>query len=300
MQQVAAEGNGLYFSVADYERLKIEFEEKDTSDKDQYALTVSNRYHFITRDLKSYYPSIKEFNGVTEKSVSQVLVTTEGKMPVVTVWRFGLGRVVAFTVDNGLSWAPNAYYSNNGELVSAMTNWAIGDLEKRKRVNIQTADIAVGDKADITIKSDKAADLIVQNAAGKKWSILLKQTDVNLFVGSFSPDAPGFYMIKAASSLGEDTDALAVNSPEEFRSMGVDADELNSLSKATGGRTYNTTQMTQLISDLLEYTRKTAYKDTVEKTPLQVYFMIAALGLFFVDVVSRRMLDIIRLRRKGE
>jgi hypothetical protein len=221
-------------------------------------------------------------------------------MPVLTVWRFGLGRVVAFTVDNGLQWAPNAYYSNNGELISATTNWAIGDLEKRKRVNIQTSDVDFGDKATITIKSDKVADLAIQDARGTRGSVLLKQTDVNMFVGSFSPDAPGFYMIKAVSSLGEDTDAFAVNIPTEYRALGVNAAELNSLTKATGGRTYNTSQMNELEADLLDYTKETAYKETIEKTPLQVYLMAAALGLFFIDVISRRVLDIIRLRHKGE
>jgi hypothetical protein len=300
MQKIAEVGKGIYFKPEDYERLKIEFEDKDNTKKDQYKLTVANKYHFITRDLKSYYPSITEFNGVTEKSVAQVLITTEDKMPIVTVWRFGLGRVVAFTVDNGLQWAPNAYYSNNGELISATTNWAIGDLEKRKRVNIQTSDVDLGDKATITIKSDKAADLVIQDARGTTGSVLLKQTDVNMFVGSFSADAPGFYMIKAVSSLGEDTDALAVNIPTEYRALGVNTAELNSLAKATGGRTYDTSQMTELEADLLDYTKETAYKETIEKTPLQVYLMVAALGLFFIDVVSRRVLDIIRLRRKGE
>jgi len=300
MQKIAEVGKGIYFKPEDYERLKIEFEDKDNTKKDQYKLTVANKYHFITRDLKNYYPSIKEFNGVTEKSVAQVLITTEEKMPVVTVWRFGLGRVVAFTVDNGLLWAPNAYYSNNGELISATTNWAIGDLEKRKRVNIQTSDVDFGDKATITIKSDKVADLAIQDARGTRGSVLLKQTDVNMFVGSFSPDAPGFYMIKAVSSLGEDTDAFAVNIPTEYRALGVNAAELNSLTKATGGRTYNTSQMNELEADLLDYTKETAYKETIEKTPLQVYLMAAALGLFFIDVISRRVLDIIRLRHKGE
>jgi Mg-chelatase subunit ChlD len=300
MQKIAEVGKGIYFKPEDYERLKIEFEDKDNTKKDQYKLTVANKYHFITRDLKNYYPSIKEFNGVTEKSVAQVLITTDEKMPVLTVWRFGLGRVVAFTVDNGLQWAPNAYYSNNGELISATTNWAIGDLEKRKRVNIQTSDVDFGDKATITIKSDKVADLAIQDARGTRGSVLLKQTDVNMFVGSFSPDAPGFYMIKAVSSLGEDTDAFAVNIPTEYRALGVNAAELNSLTKATGGRTYNTSQMNELEADLLDYTKETAYKETIEKTPLQVYLMAAALGLFFIDVISRRVLDIIRLRHKGE
>ncbi len=36
-----------------------------------------------------------------------------------------------------------------------------------------------------------------------------------------------------------------------------------------------------------------------QKTPLQIYFITAALTLFFIDVVTRRVMDIMRLRKKS-
>lgn len=300
MRMIAKTGGGLYFKPEEYERLKLEFEEKGKEKKDQYTLSVYNKYHFITRDLKSFVPSITDFNGVTEKSVAQVLVVTEGKMPIVTAWRFGLGRVVALTVDNGNKWAPNVYYSNNGELISAITNWVIGDLEKNKRVNINSFDVSVGEKAEFKIKSDKEPSVFIQDPKGKQQRVTLKQTDINMFEGSFSPQEPGYYIIKATSSLGEDTAAVAVDIPQEYRNLGVDADALKMIASATGGKTYNINQIPELESAVLDYTKKSSYKETLEKKPLQTYFMAAALGLFFIDVVSRRILDIIRLRRRGE
>ncbi|MBN2014303.1 MAG: VWA domain-containing protein [Candidatus Altiarchaeota archaeon] len=300
MRALADTGKGIYFRPEDYERLHIEFEEKEKVEKDQYTLGVYNKYHFITRDLTQFWPAIKDFNGVTEKSVAQVLVTTEGKMPVVTVWRFGLGRVVSLTVDNGLQWAPNLYYSNNGELISAITNWAIGNLEKRKRVNIETMDVNIGGKAEIQIKSEKEPDVVIQDWEGNKEEIELKQTDVDLFAGSFTPQKSGFYMMKAVSSLGEDTDAIAVDMPLEYRKLGVDTEELKTITAITQGRVYDSSEIGKLEADVLEYIRESSSSKTLEKTPLHTYFMAAALGLFFLDVVSRRILDIIRLRRKGE
>ncbi|HDH41298.1 MAG TPA: VWA domain-containing protein, partial [Candidatus Altiarchaeales archaeon] len=210
MMELSDLGGGFYLKPEEYERLKLEFEEEEKEEKDQYSVGVYNRYHFITRDLVQFWPSIKEFNGVTEKSISQVLVTTEGRMPIVTVWRFGLGRVVSLTTDNGLKWAPNIYYANNGELISGITNWAIGDLEKRKRVNIETWDIKSGEEAGILVKSEKEPTLILQDEDGNREEITLKQIDVDMFSGRIALEREGFYRVKAVSSLGEDTDAIAV------------------------------------------------------------------------------------------
>jgi uncharacterized membrane protein len=300
MSALADVGNGLYFRPGEYERLQIEFEEKEMVEKDQYSLGVYNRYHFITRDLLQFWPSIKEFNGVTEKSISQVLITTEGKMPIVTIWRFGLGRVVSLTTDNGLQWAPNVYYANNGELISAITNWAIGNLEKRKRVNIETHDIGLGETAEIQIKSDKEPTLVIQEVGGEQETIPLKQTDIDMFQGNFKGERTGVYMMKAVSSLGEDTDAIAVDIPREYRKMGANLEELSAITRLTNGRVYNCSEIERLKWDILDYAIEGSYGDVLQKTPLQTYFMVAALSLFFLDIVTRRILDIIRLRRRGE
>jgi len=41
-------------------------------------------------------------------------------------------------------------------------------------------------------------------------------------------------MMKAASSLGEETDAVAVDIPYELRRMGVNAADLTAITRATG------------------------------------------------------------------
>ena len=298
MRALANAGNGLYFKPEEYERLKLEFEEeKEKEEKDQYSVGVYNRYHFITRDLVQFWPSIKEFNGVTEKSISQVLVATEGRMPIVTVWRFGLGRVVSLTTDNGLKWAPNIYYANNGELISAITNWAIGNLEKRKRVNIETWDIKSGEEAEILIKSEKEPTLILQDEDGNREEITLKQIDVDMFSGRITLERDGFYRVKAVSSLGEDMDAIAVDIPEEYRKLGVNSEELSTIAGLTHGKAYNSSEINRLEEDVLDYVKEASVRAILRKTPLQIYFIAAALSLFFLDVVVRRILDIVRLRR---
>jgi len=75
MADLAKTGNGLYFKPEAYERLKMAFEEKDSQKNlDRYTLDIYNKYHFITRNVELPDTSIKDYNDVTPKSISQVLV----------------------------------------------------------------------------------------------------------------------------------------------------------------------------------------------------------------------------------
>lgn len=289
MSQLANMGNGIYFKPEAYERLRLEFESRGKeAEKDYYTLAIYNKYHFITEDINLQGISIKKFNGVTEKSIAQVLITTENKGPILTVWRFGLGRVASITTDNGLLWSGNLYKVENGKLISAITNWAIGDLEKKKPVKID-----IGGSA-ILIKSEDTLTLIVQDSSNNKEEVPLRQTDIGEYSAVLNPDGTGFYMLKAVSPLGEDTDAIVVNYPAEYSNLGVNAGELQDIAMITGGRFYNSSQMKELEEDIMDYAKKGSLKTVVSKTLLYPYLAALALSLFFIDVITRRIGEIIK------
>lgn len=291
MSQLAYNGNGIYFRPEAYERLQIEFESRGKdSEKEDYSLRIYNKYHFITEDINLPETAIKKFNGVTEKSISQVLLTTENKEPILTVWRFGLGRVASLTTDNGLLWSGNIYKADNGKLISAIANWAIGDPEKKKAVRIDLIDSA------ILIKSKDVPTLMVQDSNGNKEEIPLKQIDVEQYSAVFNHNEAGVYMMKAVSPSGEDTDAMAVNYPVEYSLLGVNTEELHGIAGITGGRFYNSSQIRELEDDIIDYAKKGSLKTVIRKTPLYPYLAAIALFLFFIDVVARRMGEIIKNR----
>ncbi len=297
MTQLAYMGNGIYFRPEVYERLKIEFESRGKeSEKEDYPLSVYNKYHFITEDIDLQGTSIKKFNGVTEKSISQVLITTENKDPILTVWRFGLGRVASITTDNGLLWSGNLYKAENGKLISAITNWVIDDLEKKKAVKIDTTDNNVDKDYPILIKSRDKPTLIVQDSSGNKEEIPLKQVDVDQYSAVLNPKGEDFYMLKAVSPVGEDMDAIAVNYPVEYSHLGVNTGELHGIAGITGGRLYNSSQIKELEDDVMDYAKKGSLKTVVSKIPLYIYFAAIALSLFFIDVAARRIWEIIKKR----
>ena len=298
MNQLASDGNGLYFRPEEWERLKLEFEEKEEKrDEEKYQLDIYNKYHFITQNIELSDTTIKRYNSVSGKSIAQVLITTEAKKPVVTVWRFGLGRVVSITTDNGIKWSPNLYSSENGRLISSITNWAIGDLEKKKRVRMETDDIPLGREAEIIIRCDKLPRVVAQKG-GYKEEISLKQIDIDLYSGGFAPKETGFYFLKAVVQDSEDTDAIAVNYPVEFSRLGINREGLSEITTLTNGMIYNSSQIEQLEDDAMKFIREGSLKRIKEKIPLHLYFMIAAVSLFFIDVVIRRIREIMRLRKE--
>jgi hypothetical protein len=299
MAELAKSGNGLYFKPESYERLKMAYEEKDSQKNlDRYKLDVYNKYHFITQSIDLPDTSIKDYNDVTPKSISQVLVSTEGLKPVITVWRFGLGRVASVTTDNGNRWSPSLYTADNGKVVSAVTNWAIGDLEKKKPVLIEVSDVSLGESVDVYIKSGTVPQLYVSLGNGSTDEVLVKQTDREVYSSRIIPSKEGTFQLKAVSSVGTDQDGYSVNYPAEYGQLGINEKGLRDMTEYTGGKRYNSSQVQDLIDDAIAYVRAGSLKETKELDPIAMYFVLAALGLYFLDTVVRRINELRRLKRE--
>ena len=91
-----------------------------------YTVNVVNKNHYITAEL-DLNATVTGFNDVTPKSGAQRLAALPDGKPVLTVWRYGLGRVAALTVDDGSSWAGSLYASPSSQAISSTVNWAVGD-----------------------------------------------------------------------------------------------------------------------------------------------------------------------------
>jgi len=68
--------------------------------------------HFITEEFDSQ-GKIYGFNQVFPKTSGQLLITTSGGDPVLTIRRFGLGRVAAISTDDGTRWASDLVRPQN-------------------------------------------------------------------------------------------------------------------------------------------------------------------------------------------
>jgi len=217
------------------------------------------------------------YNDVTPKlGADRLVATTKGK-PIITTWGFGLGRVVAFTTDNGAGmtmWAPAVYHGENARLISGMINWAIGDPRGKENVVVQAEDIWGGTPGRVIVTSDTIPQLQLV-----KQDITLTSTGPTTYETTINPQKEGFHDL---SGYG-----IAVNYPLEYRDVGFN-DELKATIAANGGKVYGEDAVEGLLfMDIKEKATRTVEAPQSEKEP----FLLAALILFLAEVIIRRMKD---------
>jgi Mg-chelatase subunit ChlD len=303
MAAMAQAGGGQYFSIKSdpQTRLKITFgEEADDKSKDRTPVIRADEYHYITRnllELDSTGASVLGFNKVYEKNVAQMLLSTRGGKPILTVWRFGLGRVAALTTDNGLEWGQDLVKVDSGRVVSGMTNWVIGDLEKGGKVRVNSQDVHLGEPVSVTVTAQSQPQVEVKNYATMDApQTILTRTGVMSYAGAFTPKEGGFYGIRATAGQDKDTDAVAVNYPAEYAAMGVDDDLLMRMAAATGSRLYGPDEADALVDDILGRLRESSTKELKDATHIWPYFAAIALAIYFADAAARRLYAILRTK----
>ncbi|MFC2154625.1 VWA domain-containing protein [Candidatus Altiarchaeota archaeon] len=299
LREIASAGQGLYIKPNAYQRLKLEFGKEKTEGEDvgTFPLAIRDQYHFITHDLRLPDSYVTDFNKVFEKSSSRVLITAEGDQPVLTIWRFGLGRVAVLSTDNGLYWAPRIYESEEARLISGVTNWVLGDMEKHKRVRITSHDAAIGEEADISVKSETRPTLTLQESVtGDLKSMLLKRTEPDTYKASFTPQTSGFYGLLASIPGQDDVDLVAVNYPLEYSRLGVNEDILASIADSSNGQLYGVDEIDQLKKDIFKYVQKETVEEIKEKKQLWHLFILLALILYFIDTIIMRTREIFKKR----
>ncbi len=242
----------------------------------EYPLAAIDSNHFITKYV-NISASVTGYNDVTPKlGADRLIATTKGK-PILTTWGFGLGRVAAFTADNGAGdtmWATEVYSGENARLISGMINWAIGDPRGKENVVVQAEDIWGGTPGRVIVTSDTIPKLQLD-----KKDIPLSSTGPTTYETTINPDKDGFHDL---SGYG-----VAVNYPLEYRDVGFN-DELKTIIESNGGRVYDEDGVEGLLfMDIKEKATRTVEAPQSEKEP----FLLAALIIFLAEVIIRRMKD---------
>jgi Mg-chelatase subunit ChlD len=258
---------------------------------DAYAIVRLDEEHFITRYL-NISGSISGFNDVTQKVGARRLVTTSMGKPVVTVWEFGLGRVVCLSSDNGYQWAGVLYSGENARLLPSMVNWAVGDPGPEDGIVVYSGDMNLGSPGTVIIRSNEMPAVVF---AGQ--DVPVSQTGERTYEGVIEPEHTGLFTLQVSAGGVTLEDTAAVNYPLEYRDVGNDPAFLEAV-KHSGGRVYNADQAGSLLfSDI----RKNSIITTVEHVSLSWVFLITALLVFLGEVIMRRAKGIIEIktRRKG-
>ncbi len=258
---------------------------------DAYAIVRLDEEHFITRYL-NISGSVSGYNDVTQKVGARRLVTTSMGKPVVTVWEFGLGRVVSLSSDNGNMWAGALYSGENARLLPSMVNWAVGDPRPEGGIVVYSGDMNLGSPGTVIIRSNEMPAVVF----GKQ-DVPVSQTGERTYEGVIEPEHIGLFNLEVSAGGVTLEDTAAVNYPLEYRDVGNDPDFLEAV-KHSGGGVYNVDQARSLLfSDI----RKNSIMTSEEHVSLSWLFLITALLVFLGEVIMRRAKGIIEIktRRKG-
>lgn len=268
MTQIAEITNGAYFRATEASSIKILF--GDTSDQPESSkpgLVILNSNHFITDGLE-LSAGVTGYNDVVPKSSGRLLVATSKGDPILTVWRFGLGRVAAVSTDDGEMWAGDLLGRKNSRLLTRTINWAIGEPDRKELAGINIKDTRVGEPTEIIIKSPQqptTPDYTFYKIDEKTYSAQLTPTQIGFFEALGTP--------------------FASNYPNEYERVGLNP-ELEQVVSSTGGKMFGENDADAII----KHAKARAKRTISSREPVRWQLLIAALVLLLAEIFMRRWL----------
>ncbi|MGP8322003.1 MAG: hypothetical protein ACT6FE_06745 [Methanosarcinaceae archaeon] len=292
-QKMMNEVEGIYFPIEIGERVNIIFEDIEKPPEGEtitlyvFPLIEYNPKHFITRNIE-IAGNITGYNDVTPKAgADRIIITSTGK-PVLTTWRYGLGRVASLTTDNGYGggnlWSSQMYAGNNSKLTSATLNWAIGNPRIEEGAVLEGMDTWLGTPVtlSLTMYDEGVLPTLSLDGAG---SLELSVTGKDTYETTIDPDRIGMHDISGYP--------IAVNYALELCDVGLN-EKLPSLIRSSGGKTYTERDARAL---LLGDAKMNSERIVREPVSWKMYFIIAALLLFLLEIVIRRIKEIQAAKR---
>ncbi len=268
LDNVARIGGGIYFPADAENKLKVLFGEPDPSQEPEYynSLVVLDSTHFITRQV-DVRATIAGYNYVVPKPVASLLVTTTKNIPVLVVWRFGLGRVVTLATDDGSRWAGELLNRQNSALLTKTVNWAIGDLARKQAFDVTIRDTPIGKATSVEVTSSD-----MPQEAGLQFA----KIDTNFYSADYMPDKAGFFTLLGTTA--------AANYPEEYAPLGVSQGFIK-LAEATGGQAFAAGDTEKII----EFVKANSRRIKIDSYDLRWPFLLAALLIFLIDIAYRKI-----------
>lgn len=253
---------------------------------DDLSLVEINTRHFITKNI-DVDGSITGYNDVTPKAGADRLVITSTGKPVLTTWRYGLGRVAAITTDNGYGndkmWATQLYSGNNSKLIAATVNWAISNPREETGAVVVAEDSWYGSSVDIELTMYEEG---VPTLKFNDEEVELSLVGSDIYEATIYPAYIGVHDLSGYP--------LAVNYAIEYRDVGLN-EKFPSLIKSYGGEVFT---VNKARSGLFEEAQSNAVKEVNESISQKIYFLLIALIIFLAEVVIRRIKEIREMKRQ--
>jgi hypothetical protein len=245
---------------------------------------------FLTRVRFAGVPELTGYNTTDPKPSSETFLLADGEEPLLARWRYGLGRVTAFTSDAGLSWAKSwTAWSELAPLMLGVVRGTIRDLNFQLfKVSART----VGENVELAIDAadthgnflnNLALTVEVVNPDETSHAVETRQVRPGGYAGTFPLAGYGPYTIRVAPKIegrraSEAVSRVLVAPPSEFIRLAPDQALMGRVAARTGGK----------VNPSLAEILAPAAENFPEKKPLWPYLVLLALGLHMVGLLLRR------------
>ncbi len=269
LELMAELGNGAYFQPEQKEGLEILFGDpnRKKGENRNPGMSVINSNHFITKDL-DLKATIFGYNTVVPKTSAKLLVSTDTGDPLVTTWRYGLGRVTSFTTDDGGLFAPETLNQKNSKIWSRVTNWAVGDPERKQDSFINIEDARLNEPAIINIRSSKLPS---------SEEVSFTKLEDDTFEGSFVAKEIGFHEKFGAK--------YAVNDRKELDRIGFNEEVLQDTADLSDSKMFTQDQ----VDEVVKFVKAKSKRQVFGKQSKAWIFVLLAVICFLTEICFRRV-----------
>jgi len=264
--QVKEKGGGEYFRAYEKDKIKIYFGTPGEGNTDQLEVFVYDSNHFITKGITDL-SRIYGFNNVYPKNTARLLLTTSAGDPILTVWNYGVGRVAAFSTDDGSLWVPGMLGTENSKALIKTLNWLIEDPERKNDIIVDIPELRAGENFLITVKSNTKFE-----------------SDMNFYEISKDIYQTNYYVNDTGihNVLGQD---VGVNYKKELLNIGT-SEDFKKILEISGG-----TMLEDDHQKIKETLQSLSEVETIKSTDMSWVFLVAALIIYLFEIFVRRIFD---------
>mgnify|MGYP001765637107 CR=1 FL=1 len=280
-------GHGTLYAAADYSLLpRVSMEATQRLSESRFVEVDSAVSGELATGALAGIPPVQGYARTYARPTAEILLSADSD-PILARWRLGLGRAGVLNTDLDGTWSRDWFAWSRASL---LLDAVLGSVEAETRVeqglrlsaHAGTAGIHVWVEAresDGGYANFLDLEAALSPAGG---AAALRQTSAGLYEGQFPPAPEGGYVLRVDDRTRGRTALLPVSVPyaDEYRETGVDEDALRSIAAATGG-SFLTAEEPALP--------RTPARAGTSYVPIRRAALLAALGLFLLDLVRRKV-----------
>ncbi len=322
LQTIAQIGGGQFYATADASMVPRIF----TQDAMTHMGKLIREQPFAPRQVERHEatrgwpidaaPQLLGYVKTHRKATAQVPLVTDLDDPLLASWRFGLGKVMAFTSDCKSRWSalwiatwPDGYSQFWSQILREMARQPQGQLmDVRLHRGTDEVEVIVDlmeDAARFRNGARIEAEAFVVPAHALESSLksihkmVLDQTGPGRYSGRFATQGPGVYLVRARSDSEIVSAGMVENASGESATGQVHRTLLEKVVAITGGSIIESDAAALPIYDRVGHVRFVELRPALLKLLMLVFLVDVAVRRWEVlRSMSEMVMDLVRKRRR--